>query len=248
MSRAAMADEDFVSRHRAIWAARPELRSVYREWFGRLLGWVGGRRPVVELGSGPGFFKEYFPDLIATDIVSSPWIDLKCDACALPFGPATVGALVMVDVLHHLPRPLRFMGEAARVLQPAGRLAMIEPWITPMSYLLYRFFHHEDCRLRFDLNRPFQGPGKSPLEGNAAIPFQVLRHFRSSAGPLRLVRAEPFLGLAYLSTLGFKCSRPLPSGLVRLAHACERLLDPLLPLAATRILLVWEQTGNGRLA
>ena len=144
MNQVAATDLDFLSRHREIWAARPELRSAYQEWFGRLLQCVESRQPIVEIGSGPGFFKEYFPRLISTDPILNPWIDVVLDACSLPFRSGTVGALVMVDVLHHLPRPLEFMAEAARVLKPAGRLAMIEPWITPLSFLLYRYLHHED--------------------------------------------------------------------------------------------------------
>jgi SAM-dependent methyltransferase len=137
-------DLDFVQQHRTIWASRPELRSVYGEFFGRLLSAVGDRTPIVELGAGPGFFKEYCPRLISTDVISTPWVDLVCDGCAMPFAPQSVGALVMLDVLHHLPHPLDFMAEAARVLAPGGVIVMIEPWITPISYLLYRYVHHED--------------------------------------------------------------------------------------------------------
>ena len=32
-----MSDTATLARHRAAWQARPELRSVYREWFERLL-------------------------------------------------------------------------------------------------------------------------------------------------------------------------------------------------------------------
>jgi hypothetical protein len=32
---------------------------------------------------------------------------------------------------------------------------MVEPWITLPSWILYRFFHHEECRLGVDVARPF---------------------------------------------------------------------------------------------
>jgi hypothetical protein len=32
---------------------------------------------------------------------------------------------------------------------------MVEPWITLPSWILYRFFHHEECRLGVDVTRPF---------------------------------------------------------------------------------------------
>jgi hypothetical protein len=79
---------------------------VYQEWFAQLLCCVEGLHPIVEIGAGPGFFKEYFPQLISTDVISTPYVNLVCDAGSLPFQSGSVGALVMVDVLHHLPKPL----------------------------------------------------------------------------------------------------------------------------------------------
>ena len=228
-------------RRRATWQARPELRAVYREWFGRLLEAAGARRPVVEIGSGPGFFKEAAPELVATDVSPGLAVDVRCDADVLPFRSASVGAIVMVDTLHHLPRPLDFLGEAARALAPGGRIAMIEPWITLPSWILYRFFHHEECRLRVDVTRPFESDAKAALAGNAAIPYLVLSRLRDAGLPLHLVRAEPFIGLPYLATFGFKVSRPLPAPIQGLARAGETLLEPLRRWLATRIFVVLEK-------
>jgi len=116
-------DLEFIQRHRSVWAARPELRAVYHEFFAELLRMVQGRAPIVELGAGPGFFKEYYPGLISTDVIPTRWVDVVCDAGALPFPSESVGAMVMLDVLHHLPRPLDFMAEASRVLKPGGHVA-----------------------------------------------------------------------------------------------------------------------------
>jgi len=248
MPSADVSDAATLARHGKIWAVRPELRRVYREWFGWLLDAVAGLEPVVEVGSGPGFFKEFAPRLVATDIVPGARADVRCDACALPFGTATLGALVMVDALHHLPRPLDFMAEAARVLRPGGRLAMVEPWITPASFLLYRYFHHEDCRLGIDVASPFTGPSKRALDGNSAIPRLVLRRWRRGGGPLRLIRTRPFVGLPYLATFGFQRARPLPRALGAIAEVLELATVPLRPLAASRILAVWEKSPHGAAA
>ena len=245
MTQVALSDHEFVSRHRKIWTARPELRSVYQDWFNQLLRCVDGLDPIVEIGSGPGFFKEYFPRLISTDVVPSVYIDVLSDACSLPFRPGTVGAFVMVDVLHHLPRPLEFMAEAARALCPGGRLAMIEPWITAPSYLLYRYFHHEDCFLKVDLRRPFNDLGKKAFDGNAAIPFRLLKQFKAGVPSLHLIQADPFLGMPYLATLGFRSARPIPQLMIRIAEVCERLLSPVKNFGATRIHVVWEKALEG---
>jgi SAM-dependent methyltransferase len=236
-----MSDAATLARHRAAWRARPELRAVYREWFDRLLAAVAARRPVVEVGSGPGFFKERAPSLVATDVVPGLSVDVRCDAGVLPFRSASVGAIVMVDTLHHLPRPLDFLSEAARVLKPGGRLAMVEPWITPPSWVLYRYFHHEECRLGVDVARPFGSDPKADLDGNAAIPYLLLARLRETGLPLHLVRAEPFVGLPYLATFGFKVEKPLPGFVQSLAGAAEAALRPLARWVATRIFIVLEK-------
>ena len=221
---------------------RPELRAVYRSFFSTLLEAAGGRRPIVELGAGPGFFHEYCPESISSDVIFTPWVNVVCDGCRTPFQDASAGAVAMLDVIHHLPKPLDFLAEMSRILQPGGRLVAIEPWITPPSYLLYRYFHHEDCVLSIDIAEPFRSTGKQAFDGNAAIPYQLVRNQRAHpAAGLKLIRCEPFLGLAYLATLGFKRRRSVPGAGVRFAAQCERFAGPVGRLASTRALLVWEK-------
>ena len=150
----------------------------------------------------------------------------------------------MVDVLHHLPKPLEFMSEAGRVLQPGGRLAMIEPWITLPSYFLYRFFHREQCSLNINVCQPFGASDKQAFDGNAAIPFKLLQHFKAETPPLHLIQTYPFIGLPYLATLGFQMTRPIPQGVIAMARVCERLLSPLRRFVATRILMIWERESD----
>ena len=200
-----------------------------------------GLAPLVEVGSGPGFFKEFAPRLVTTDAAPGPAIDVCADAAALPFAAGAVGALVMVDVLHHLPRPLEFLDEAARLLRPGGRLAMMEPWITPGSFVLYRYFHHESCVLDVDLRRPFHETSKLLLDGNPAIPTLIVRRLRDSRGSLRLRTWEPLLALDHLATLGFRTARRVPQGLVRGARVVEGLARPLRGLLATRAFIVLER-------
>lgn len=239
-------DQDTLTGHRRILASRPELAGVYRDWFRRLLAALQRCEPIVEVGTGPGFLKSEAPFVVSTDIVALPWVDLVCDAASLPFRSDAVGGIVMVDVLHHLPRPLLFLAEAARVLRPGGRLAAIEPWISPISYLIYRWCHHEECRLGVNLTYPFGNETKGGLEGNAAIPYKLLRNLKMLDLPFRVVEMDRFIALPYLVTLGFKVSRPLPSIIVRLAGVLERLGNPVLrQLAATRVMALLEKIDDG---
>src|SRR5512147_2187323 len=125
--------------HRRLWAAKPVLARVYEPWFDALLEAAPRGARVLEVGAGPGLFEPWArqarPDLrwVASDLHVMPWNDLAADAGRLPLRDACVGAVVGLDVLHHFASPAAFFAEAARVPAPGGRIALVEPWITPLS-------------------------------------------------------------------------------------------------------------------
>ena len=49
------------------------------------------------------------------------------DAAALPFASSSFDAVLIRDLLHHLPDPAAALAEARRVLRPGGGLTLIEP-------------------------------------------------------------------------------------------------------------------------
>lgn len=49
------------------------------------------------------------------------------DAVQLPFRDGAFSSVFVRDLLHHLPQPAAALREAVRVLQPGGRLCLVEP-------------------------------------------------------------------------------------------------------------------------
>ncbi len=147
-----------------------------------------------------------------------------------------------LDVLHHLAAPAAFFAEAARVLRTAGTLALVEPWITPLSWVVYRFFHQEDCRLSVDPWDPFPGSGKDSFDGDAAVPWKIVRETPPARWrelgllPPRVARLNAF---AYLLSLGFRPGSLLPEPLVGAMMGVDRATQPIAPLAALRAALTW---------
>jgi SAM-dependent methyltransferase len=88
---------------------------------------ISGR--IAEIGSGIGNLKAHLPGALATDLFPNPWLDLACDGYELPFRQASLSHLVLFDVFHHLRAPNSFLREARRVLAPAGRLILFEPYL-----------------------------------------------------------------------------------------------------------------------
>jgi len=131
-----------INFQREVWQRKKVLRLAYRHWYKDVVAALGPQRPIVEIGSGSGNFKQYFPECIATDVFQSgPWIDRVVDAQNLDFTPAEVGNFVVFDVIHHLQRPLAFLRKAAAALKPGGRMVLCEPAVTPWSRVIYSGHH-----------------------------------------------------------------------------------------------------------
>src|SRR3546814_18467176 len=86
----------------------------------------------------------------------------------------------MLDVLHHIERPGVFFAEAARVLRPGGRLVMIEPGITPVSWLFYKLLHPEPVDMSADpLAEVAPDPARDPFaDANQALPTLLFARSR----------------------------------------------------------------------
>ena len=238
---------DWVAAHRSVWARKASLRKVYTYWFGVLRDACVQNAPIVELGCGPGFFKELYPEVVATDVAPSPYADRVVDAAALPFGDGEVGTIVFVDVFHHLPRPQQFLREAARTLRPGGRLVMLEPWMGLAGRLLFRYVHHEDCDLSVSPADPWGAGTKDPMQGNAALPYLYFRaggHVEQMDVPLRVIHRQAFAALPWILTGGFQPISLLPAALVTAAELVDRLVSLVPSVTATRCFVVIEKTGE----
>ena len=241
-------------RHRDAWEANEALRTLYGDWYG-LVGAAlpsSSLGPLVEIGSGPGFASAFIPELRLSDVVLAPWHHYEISADRLPFQDGTVGALVLFDVLHHLAAPSVFFDEAARVLAPGGRVVMCEPYMSPLSLPVYRFFHEEPVEMGVD---PFAGQpedtiGKDPFDSNQAIPTLIFARdvgraaFSRRFPRLSIRSTEHLAGLAYPASGGFG-RRPLVPGPVwRALRAVERGLPAwLYKFIGFRLLVVLEKTA-----
>ena len=243
-----------LEEHCRVWHRKAVLRRIYRdEFFDRVLASCRPGGVSVEVGAGPAFLKERAPTVVSTDVVWCPWLDAVADAQHLPFRSGHVTNVLGVDVLHHVATPLAFLKEAERILINGGRLVLVEPWITPFSYLVYRYLHQEDCDLTAD---PLAGmsirsaESKRPLDGNQAIPYllfgpAVLARTLGSLPGFRPLAIEPFCLFAYLLSLGFKRASLLPEWMYpvvsRLEHAT---IEWWRSAAALRALIVLEKQAG----
>jgi len=187
------------------------LRRIHREWHEAIAALVSGDAgEILEIGSGSGHLHEVLPEVVTSDVRSLPWVHETFDATSIPRGDATLRAVVMVNVFHHLPDPVGFLAEARRVVRPGGRLVMLEPWPSWWSRRVYRRLHHEP----FDESGPPRlEPGDPMGAANGALPWIVLERepppgFRAAWTPILARQTMPAV---YLLSGGLSM-RPLAPG------------------------------------
>lgn len=189
------------------------LRRLYVEWYRNILRDLpSGKGAVLEIGSGAGFFQELLPEVITSDVLPVSGLSLVLDAQALPLADASLRAVVLIDVLHHLPDVERFLVEAARCVRPGGVIVMIEPWVTAWSRWIWGRLHHEP----FDPDaESWTLAGSGPLSrANVALPWIVLERdrgrFEQRLPEWRIAALRPCVPFRYLVSGGMSLRSLMP--------------------------------------
>lgn len=213
-------------------ASKPFLRSIYDEWYRMLSQELPAKEgPVLELGSGAGYCERFIPNLITSEIFLCSRARVVADAQKIPFADGSLRAIIMTDVLHHMPHVERFFAEASRCLRPDGKILMIEPWVTPWSQFVYTRLHHEPFRTDAT-DWSFSSTG--PLSGsNSAMPWIVFvrdrNKFETLFPELLIERIRPFLPFRYLISGGVGLRSLMPGFTHDVWAGLERMLEPQMP-------------------
>lgn len=189
------------------------LWRIYDEWY-RLISQSipAGHGQVLELGSGGGFLSQYVPGILLSEIFVCTGIQVVLDARQLPFAAGTLKAIVMVNVLHHIPDSRAFLAEARRCLRPGGAVVMIEPWVSTWSRFIYTRLHHEPFDPR---SKDWNFKSDGPLSGsNGALPWIIFerdrRQFEQDFPDFDVRAVQPFMPFRYLVSGGVSMRQLMP--------------------------------------
>ncbi len=223
-------DPETTVRRRDLALSKKSLNLSYRKWYAQFQEIDRMAPPGIrlELGSGGGFLAEVIPGLVTTDVLPLPFVDMVCQAEDLPQADGTVGAIFMINVLHHVCDVDRFFKEAQRVLVDGGVVAMIEPYVSPFSRVVYTHLHHEP----FETSAPsWKLEASGPLSGgNDALPWNIFVRDRAIYDRrypgLVVEEVRPHTFLSHLLSGGVTLRSLVPAAAIPLLQALESRLGP----------------------
>jgi SAM-dependent methyltransferase len=215
--------------HRDIILKKPFLKRLYNDWY---LIFILKSKEIkngkyLEIGSGGGFLKDVFPEVITSDILALPNVDLIFTAEEIPFKENELASIVMLNVFHHIPKPHLFLKEAQRTLIKGGKIIMTEPANSSLARFIYKRFHHEP----FDEKGQREIKAGNPLSNsNQALPYiyfeRDLDLFKKDFPSLKINSINYHSPFSYIISGGVSRSAMLPFFMYNFVKGIEWLFSP----------------------
>jgi SAM-dependent methyltransferase len=200
-------------QHRNIILSKRFLKRIYIEWYTSFVKETqkNPNGKYLEIGSGGGFLKDLLPNVITSDVLLLPHVEMMFSAEKMPFKEEELDGIFMLNVLHHIPHPYLFFREAERILKPGGKIIMVEPANTPLSKFIYQRFHHEPFLP--DAGWKFESSGR--LSGsNQAIPYIYMmrdrKKFEKEFISLKIESIEVHTAFRFILSGGFSYKNLVP--------------------------------------
>jgi ubiquinone/menaquinone biosynthesis C-methylase UbiE len=152
----------------------------------------------------------------------------------------------MIDVLHHLNNPVKFLFEADRVLKKTGRVIMLEPFPSPFSLQIYKRYHPEPFIFDVDYFSKNDLEAKDPWDSNQAIPYLIFfknadKFYKEFGQKFKIVKKEKLSFILYPASGGFENRQMISDSLITPFKALEKLLSPFKSLLAFRCFIILEK-------
>ncbi len=216
--------------HRDIILNKPFLKRLYCDWYKLFIETSRSVKNAkyLEIGSGGGFLKDEFPEVITSDILDLGVVDKVFSAEQMPLGDSELGCIMMLNVFHHIPKPYLFLKEAERTLIKGGKIIMVEPANSALGRFIYKRFHHEP----FEPNGPREIKAGNPLShSNQALPFiyfeRDLDLFKKDFPHLKINYIKYHTPFLYILSGGVSRSAMFPYFMYGFFKGIENILSPL---------------------
>ena len=245
---------DRINVHREILLSKRLMVEVFEEFYKTCIDldkkYFTGNGLRVEIGSGSSLFKQYYPEVITTDIEPSPYIYKVLDAQNMDFEDSSVHAIYGINCFHHFPQPEKFVKELIRVLNPGGGCILIEPYYGPFATFIYSNIHKQE---HFNKNQVEWSNKKNNMNimsgANQALSYIVFHRdvekFNTLFPSLEIVIEKPLNNyLRYLLSGGLNFRQFVPNFLSPSIKLLEWLLLLFSDIMALHFVVVLRKRTN----
>jgi SAM-dependent methyltransferase len=233
---------------------RPGINEFLKHLYEGIERELNGQK-ILEIGSGPGLSKKFLEhkNLIQTDLLNWPSRNVigGIDATKLPFARSSFDSAFCVDAIHHINYPARAIIELIRVVKPGGKIIVIEPYVSYLSYWVYKLFHDEQTTWKYKISKNGRTVSTEASSGEQSVLQSLLSSDKLISDILLKSDKKLSFIVNYFSPISFFASgglsRPLPtprrliSFLIKLE---EKLPQVILKLLASRQILIISVDEN----
>ena len=193
---------------------------------------------ILEVGSGTSPLKQFFSNVVTSDVLDLNYLDLVFDCHEIgkldAIKDESLDVITLTNVLHHLKNPIAFLNSAASKVKSGGKVIVTEPFFSLLSTPIFKYLHHEPVNLR--ISEPELKDVQGPLaSANIALPWLIF--FRNRDWLQRLndkfdlarLAVRPFSAFSYLATGGISRKLPIPHLLYRILFRVDLALSRSFP-------------------
>lgn len=147
-------------------------KTYYSHLYQFIYSEINSGEKILEIGAGAGISKNFLKNL---EILRTDYLDWEnnseivsnIDAENLPYLDSSFDVVFGVDMVHHLNRPFLALAECIRVTKSGGKVIFIEPYVSILSFPIYKIFHEENTTFSYDFET--HGLKSNPQDGDQGI-------------------------------------------------------------------------------
>ena len=195
----------------------------------------------LEVGAGGGFSKKYIlnKNFKISDLALHEHLDFKnVDAQNTQHDSNSYDFVIAVNMIHHVPYPVKFLNEMYRILKPGGKLIIQEAYCSIIFQIITIIMRHEG----FDFTKDVWND-KIPLSdqndrwsGNIAVPhliFDDRENFNKKIGDkFKIIHEKFYECLIFLNSGGVTSKTfyvPLSNFLLKFFNLIDNFLVKFFP-------------------
>lgn len=212
----------------------PNVRALYSYMYSLIANEFTVEQNILEVGAGLGGSAKFLKStsIIRTDIIESktPTVIGSVDMHNLPFSDNYFDGLFALDAIHHCEDPALAMREMFRVCKDEGKVVIIEPYVSFLSYPFYKLFHSEDVSWKLDPESLNGVVDARPNAGNQTILQALLksRYFQEEiqSGRISILSYQKFAPFSLYITGGINNPLPTSESMVKSLINFEQRIPP----------------------